>query len=144
MPYPPARENPGIRPESGLGDYLPCVVRMSWRGEIWGLLPGILTSAIRRKHLVCSAHPGRLAIYSAWIRCRKQIADRNTKCELMKATYSVMNLVNYPVAWLCVTSAFPSSGSSHSRDPGHSWHAAFMRSVYFSVWSWCLDLGLVS
>lgn len=78
---------------------------MSWRGEIWGLLPGILTSVIRRKDLFCSTHPGRLEIYSAWNRCGKQIAVRNAKCELMNATYSVMNLVNYPVAWLS-TSAF--------------------------------------
>lgn len=86
---------------------------MSWRGEIWGLLTGILTSAIRRKHLFRYAPPGRLVIYSVWNRCGRKIAVRNVKCELMSDKYSVMNLVNYPVAWLSVTSPhFPSSGSS--------------------------------
>lgn len=125
----------GSGPETGLGEYLPCVVRMSWRGEIWGLLPGILTSAIRRKHLFCSAHPGRLVIYSVWDRCGKQIAVRNVKCELMSDTYSVMDLVNYPVAWLSVTSPhFPSSGSS---GPGEMFLAR-----RFDALSVFLSLGL--
>jgi hypothetical protein len=75
-------------------------------GRDLGAFTRLLTSAIRRKDLFCSTHPGRLAIYSGWNRGKKQIAVRKVTCDPMGATYSVVKLVNYPVAWLPMTSAF--------------------------------------